>query len=106
MSRSILSITDLWREYKQGINGQMSVETLESNYKSKWRTCTGDDQKTAANRKFYSRRKKIYDAIKNLSAEKRLSENIIVDKLEALRVQRDTSIHWISENVQLLSSMI
>lgn len=56
MSRSLSTVAGLWQEWKQGLSGSPSVESLESRYGPKWRT-------SQAERKFYSRRKVIIEEI-------------------------------------------
>lgn len=62
MSRSLSNVAGLWQEWKQGLSGEPSVESLEARYGPKWRT-------SQAERKFYSRRKVIIEEItKRISA--------------------------------------
>lgn len=56
MSRTLSTVAGLWQEWKTGINGAPSVESLEARYGPKWRT-------SQAERKFYSRRKVIIEEI-------------------------------------------
>ena len=52
MSRSTdITAHDLWREWKHGLGGGPSVESLESRYGAKWRA-------TESDRQFFNRRKK------------------------------------------------
>lgn len=56
MSRSLTTVSGLWQEWKTGLGGEPSVESLEARYGPKWRT-------SQAERKFYSRRKVIIEEI-------------------------------------------
>ena len=37
MSRSLICITDVWREYKVRLGGNPSIENLDRDYKNAWR---------------------------------------------------------------------
>lgn len=62
LSRSVATITDIWREYQYGILDHPAIRTLDELHGSAWR-------KTITEAKLYSRRRPIYKAIKILIAE-------------------------------------
>lgn len=66
MCRSISTVPDLWTEWSQGWYSKQSIVSLESTYGASWR-------KSDAERKFFFRRKRIIDAVKSMSASKRIS---------------------------------
>jgi hypothetical protein len=57
LSRALTTVMEVWKEYKIGLGGHPSVEHLDQTYKATWR-------KGSTERKFYSRRKRLYKKIK------------------------------------------
>lgn len=66
LSRKLVTVTDVWREYKQGLGGKPSVEHLETEYGTAWR-------KDRAESRFYSRRRELYVAIEKKAERKLLA---------------------------------
>jgi Transcriptional activator of glycolytic enzymes len=56
LSRQVRTVTDLWKEWTVGLAGQPSVERLDNDYGSSWRT--------GAERQYYSSRKVIVDEVR------------------------------------------
>jgi hypothetical protein len=56
MSKTIVTVHDLWREWKEGIGGQPPIELLEQKYNARWR-------KNRTDSRFFLRRKVILDEI-------------------------------------------
>ncbi|EIE89012.1 hypothetical protein RO3G_13723 [Rhizopus delemar RA 99-880] len=54
MNREIVSVTDVWREYSEGLGGNPSVQYLEERYGTAWR-------KERKDSRFFSRRNEIYN---------------------------------------------
>ena len=85
MSRSLLSVTDVWREYKVGLGGNPSIENLDRDYKNAWR-------RAPVERKFYSRRLVLYKQIKSLAEELSVSETVAAENLERSRLAAKKSL--------------
>ena len=83
LSRGITTIPDLWREWTEGLGGQLSVEALDERWGSRWRH--------GAEFQFYSRRKVIIDEIKRLVAGGREASDV-VDSLEEQRLRSKASL--------------
>lgn len=93
LSRTIVTVTDLWREYTVGLSGCPSVRGLEQQYGTSWRR--GKESR------FFSRRNEVYqyiimkanaDSITQEEAARRLEERrkslgVSVDKLRKLLKQ-------------------
>lgn len=67
-----------WQEWTTGLPGSPSVQSLDQLYGSKWRTSPAD-------RKWYSSRKVLVDAVAVLSSREALSEDEAVSELDRLR---------------------
>ena len=71
-SRAISSVRELWEEWDIGLHGQPSVRDLERRYHAKWRS-------SAAERKFFQRRRRILAHIEDQlhEGEARRSEDVV-----------------------------
>lgn len=85
MNREIVSVTDVWREYSEGLGGNPSVQYLEEKYGTAWR-------KERKDSRFFSRRNEIYNGIKRKAEEDRISFEEAAKKLEERRVQLNISL--------------
>lgn len=85
MSRGIATVQDAWREWKNGLGGNLSIEELERRYKAKWRP-------SATDRQFFSRWKTLIEKIKEMSREEKLAEDVVIDRLEKLRLDGGKSL--------------
>ena len=88
--RNLSSVREIWNEYKVGINGYPSVESLDANYGSRWRSNPDD-------RTFYYRRKKIYTAIETLVSHG-MSDGEAVDRLQNYLIQNSKNLRWLLGN--------
>lgn len=79
LNRTIMTVTDVWREYKDGLGGNPSVEFMEKEYGTAWRK----DRKES---RFFSRRKELYGAIKNKAVAERTSCEEAARRIEERRV--------------------
>jgi hypothetical protein len=79
MSRTITSVVDLYREYTEGLGGNMPVRELEKNYGIKWR-------RSEADRKFFNRRKVIYDEIARMAEAMAITPDEAAVRLENRRL--------------------
>ncbi|KAK6080534.1 hypothetical protein SCUP234_05080 [Seiridium cupressi] len=75
--RTVGTVDEVWREYREGIDGQPAVEELDATWGSRWRP-------EPRGRTWYSRRKVIWDKIKEHIAEG-MEEDEAVREVEKLR---------------------
>ncbi|KAI1810520.1 transcriptional activator of glycolytic enzymes-domain-containing protein [Poronia punctata] len=75
--RTVATVEEVWREYREGIDGQPAIEKLDATWGSRWRP-------EPRGRTWYSRRKVIWDKIKEFINEG-LDENSAVQEVEKLR---------------------
>ncbi|KAI0007544.1 transcriptional activator of glycolytic enzymes-domain-containing protein [Xylariaceae sp. FL0662B] len=75
--RTVGTVEEVWREYRQGMDGQQSIEWLDATWGSRWRP-------EPRGRTWYSRRKVIWDKIKEYINEG-MSEDEAVREVEKLR---------------------
>jgi len=80
MSRTISTVVDLWREYDVGIGGQPSVRSQYEGNNDSWRK--GNDSE----RRFYSRRMIIINAVKALAKSSCQPEVDVARSMDAYRV--------------------
>ncbi|KAG1523523.1 hypothetical protein G6F52_004957 [Rhizopus delemar] len=85
MNRKIVSVTDVWREYSEGLGENPSVQYLEEKYGTAWR-------KERKDSRFFSRRNEIYNGIKRKAEEERISLEEAARMLEERRVQLNISL--------------
>ncbi|KAI1164472.1 transcriptional activator of glycolytic enzymes-domain-containing protein [Nemania serpens] len=75
--RTVATVEEVWREYRQGMDGQPAIEKLDSIWGSRWRP-------EPRGRTWYSRRKVIWDKIKEYMTEG-MDEDAAVQEVEKLR---------------------
>ncbi|KAH7040969.1 transcriptional activator of glycolytic enzymes-domain-containing protein [Microdochium trichocladiopsis] len=75
--RTVATVEEVWREYKEGIDGQPAIEDLDASWGSRWRP-------EPRGRTWYSRRKVIWDKIKEYMSDG-LDESAAVREVEKLR---------------------
>ncbi|KAK9474998.1 short-chain dehydrogenase [Dipodascopsis tothii] len=80
MSRSVNTVADLWREWKFGISGSPSIESLEAQYGVQWR-------RSDKERKYFSRRKIIIDEIEKIMRDLNVAPEIAIAKVEEVMQQ-------------------
>lgn len=85
MSRGIVSITDLWREWNEGLCGGYAVIDLERRWGTKWR-------KNEKEKKFFNRRKIIISTIEKYAIDHNISQQTAVDIAERRRSQKGYSL--------------
>ncbi|KAI0377317.1 transcriptional activator of glycolytic enzymes-domain-containing protein [Hypomontagnella monticulosa] len=71
------TVEEVWKEYREGMDGQPAIEELDATWGSRWRP-------EPRGRTWYSRRKVIWDKIKEYMAEG-LDEDDAVREVEKLR---------------------
>ncbi|KAI0469179.1 transcriptional activator of glycolytic enzymes-domain-containing protein [Xylaria cf. heliscus] len=75
--RTVGTVEEVWREYREGMDGQPAIEKLDATWGSRWRP-------EPRGRTWYSRRKVIWDKIKEHMAEG-MDEDAAVQEVERLR---------------------
>ncbi|KAH6645143.1 transcriptional activator of glycolytic enzymes-domain-containing protein [Truncatella angustata] len=75
--RTVGTVEEVWKEYRHGIDGQPAVEQLDADWGSRWRP-------EPRGRTWYSRRKVIWDKIKEYMADN-MPEDEAVKEVEKLR---------------------
>lgn len=75
--RTVGTVDEVWKEYRQGMDGQPAIEELDATWGSRWRP-------EPRGRTWYSRRKVIWDKIKDFMAEG-MGEDEAVREVEKLR---------------------
>ncbi|KAK8053221.1 hypothetical protein PG996_012522 [Apiospora saccharicola] len=75
--RTVGTVEEVWKEYREGMDGQPAIEELDSTWGSRWRP-------EPRGRTWYSRRKVIWDKIKDFIAEG-MEEDEAVKEVEKLR---------------------
>lgn len=94
MSRNVQTVPDLWKEWTQGVDGNPSIQELESRHGASWRT----DQKE---KMFYHRRRKIVEEIERRHTQEGMSYEAAVEELERVRTEKKLSLHKLSEALRL-----
>ena len=91
LSRGLKTIAQIWQEYKYGINGQPSIESLNKQYGSMWRADSREN-------KFYSLRNHIYKAIlKSIQGGK--SEHEAIQDLETMMVSKGLTLTMLQRSL-------
>lgn len=85
MSRRIETITDLWIEWKEGIDGGPSIQSLEFRFNCSWR-------RSLSERKWFSRCNKVVEAIKTFSRKYTVSLDVAAERMERLRLNKGISL--------------
>lgn len=75
--RTVATVEEVWKEYREGMDGQPAIEKLDAVWGSRWRP-------EPRGRTWYSRRKVIWDKIKEFMAEG-MDEDSAVQEVEQLR---------------------
>lgn len=75
--KTVATVEEVWKEYRQGNDGQPAVEALDAAWGSRWRP-------EPRGRTWYSRRKVIWDKIKEFITEG-MDEDAAVQEVEKLR---------------------
>ena len=99
MNMGIVSVTVLWDEYTVVVNGNPSIRFLNASFGSAWR-------KRDTERKFYARRKPIYDLVERESRGVSDREQEIVSRLEEVRKSRKISLHKLATLVSQGESLL
>jgi hypothetical protein len=98
MSRSLNTVSEVWDEFKRGINGNPPVEMLEHLYGAKWR-------RSEAERKFFERRSKVIRLVESVMEENALNDVAAIQAVDAWLLQNQKSVAWLSRNIEKFSEM-
>ena len=93
--RNLTTVHEVWQEYKYGLYGNPSVESLVKKYARTWLD-------TAVDTNYYYRRKKIYDYI-NSAINNGKHEKKVLNQLEKLRNEQGWKLTTLQENIRHLS---
>jgi hypothetical protein len=100
LSRSLHTVRELWKEYKEGFNGQPSVENEEPKGKNN-RYKQGQSEA-----RFYNRRAPIWNQVKKISLRLQISGETAADRLQEYMDAESAprSLNWLSERILAVSS--
>ncbi|KAG1016269.1 hypothetical protein G6F43_014473 [Rhizopus delemar] len=88
MSRSLISVTDVRREYSVGLAGKPSIKSMEEQCGADWRKL---DNRTES--RFFTKRLPLYKKIESLSNERGISCEETAQFLEFRRISDKLSIN-------------
>jgi hypothetical protein len=88
MSRDITTVQELWTEWHTGLHGKRSIQSLNHEYGSKWRMAPKE-------RKFYSRRLTIIDAVTKRARCNNVAQDTIVKELDDIKGTR--ALNWLTK---------
>ena len=96
MSRTIATVSDLWREYAVGLSGQPSVRTTYEGASTEWK-------RNESERRWYQRRKPILQAVEEIAAKRCIPPEQAATLIDQWRVsQSNTSLHYLFKNIKEL----
>ncbi|CAD6924348.1 unnamed protein product [Tilletia controversa] len=95
LSRSLSTIAEVWMEWDVGVNGCASVKELERLYGARWRP-------SPTERKFFSNRKRLWDAVEKLSKHRRVEGKAAAMELERRRKILNKSVDWVQKHISSL----
>lgn len=93
LSRSLRTVTDVWREYAEGIAGGPAVRDLERIHGTFWR-------KERKESRFFSRRNVIYGEVKRIADEKLISCEHAAQALEKRRMELNVSLDGLGKVIK------
>ncbi|KAI9009328.1 transcriptional activator of glycolytic enzymes-domain-containing protein [Phycomyces nitens] len=91
MRRDISTVTELWKEWTEGLDDGPSVAYLENKYGTFW-------PRTSSESKFFGKRKVIIDRIIDYSETHGISREMAAEIAEDRRHIKDQSLDWLSRN--------
>lgn len=98
LSRGIERVSQLWKEWYEGVDGRPAVQSLEDEFGTRW--CSSDE------RRFFNRRRKVIDLarrIVELVKSARICEEsdavaVTLATMDAFQADRRVSLNWMSNN--------
>ncbi|TYJ57542.1 hypothetical protein B9479_001624 [Cryptococcus floricola] len=91
MCRSVINVVDLWEEYVIGRNGRMPVREMSE---------LPDFKRDATEKRFFQRRTPIYDKVRGLASERRITETDAALLLETFRSARNMGLNKLSDTLK------
>ncbi len=76
--RAAGTVSDVWREWEEGIRGNPPIKSLEERWGPRWR-------RDGATKVEWCRRKKILDAIRRHKAQKGVPTDVAIRRLDEIR---------------------
>lgn len=92
MSRTITTVSDLWREYEEGIGGRPSVRSVYEAKKYKF----SDDSE----RRHYQRRLIIINGVKMLAEREAVPERAIARMLDGVMSKEKMSLNKLQKQIK------
>jgi hypothetical protein len=89
MSRSLTSVSELWKEFHEGIAGNPSIQSLEERYGNTWRKSSSDS-------KFFSKRRLIIEKVLDIVQKEGVTTKEAIFKLDTFRGSK--TLDWLSKN--------
>jgi ribosomal protein S19E (S16A) len=89
MSRSLTSVSELWKEFHEGIAGNPSIQSLEERYGNTWRKSSSDS-------KFFSKRRLIIEKVLDIVQKEGVTTKEAISKLDTFRGSK--TLDWLSKN--------
>ena len=96
LSTGVHTVTDLYREWKEGLGGNHSVEFMNANHPGWY----------SSQKSFYMRRRKIIKACEEYAASEGWTVEDAIRRAETLRIRNKKSLDYLSKNSDLIFSMI
>ena len=93
--RKLNTVMQVWQEYKHGLNGNPSVESLVKDFRIQWLKSSGDQG-------HYYGRKKIYDFVNSAAIGSEKSEDQVVEMLENTRLAQNWTLKDLQKNISRL----
>ena len=94
MSRSVLTVFDMWREWTTGIGGAPSVKCLEDAWGAKWRISPTESR-------FFNRRKIIIDHVYHLTKSEGKTVSEAVRFLDNRINASKKSLDWLQKQIKI-----
>jgi hypothetical protein len=94
MSRKLITVLDSWREYDEGLGGMTSVKEAYEGDDQTWR------KQNDSERKFYERRKPIWQEVKVLAEKRGITIGQAVELLEHYRVKGKMSLNQLANEIK------
>ena len=95
MLRNLKTVPQAWQEYKYGLNGSPSIETMIANFGLSWLTSRADDS-------YYHKRRKLYSYIQK-AIDGGQSEVDVVHQLEKIRIEQNWTLSTLQDNFSSLT---
>lgn len=96
LSTGVHTVTDLYREWTEGLGGNYSVQYMNANHPGWY----------SKQKSFYMRRRKIIKVCEEYAVTERISVEDAVRRAETLRVRNRKSLDYLSKNSDLIFSLL